>query len=317
MSEYGSKRFGTAVMQSAVPKRFPQQGGFNPKGLLIRGVVTATYVVDDPNHPRADQQPVAIYCDVLGYGNIPGTTFRYIKSCLVLQDRGAIHSGRIWKPRATTLDIAGGLDTEGGSNPVNLDGDHVLVGFMDNSFNVPVILGGLPHPNADLGNESLAVGQRKRLRVADGDPDFFRHHGAFYGISTVGDFVVDLTKATDGSIEGDGKETAPPGDGTVGNHRVKLPAASKYFLDIDGGPTIEIELKGSTAKLKLGDGAVHAAIYEALEDFWNNTIRPQHILADAHQHPTAMGLSGPPTVTLSTPVLDTAIKSTKVSFPDA
>lgn len=52
------------LLQSGIPKRSAPFGLLRARGLLLRGVVTATYVVDDPNHPTADDEPVAVYATV-------------------------------------------------------------------------------------------------------------------------------------------------------------------------------------------------------------------------------------------------------------
>jgi len=74
-------------------------------------------------------------------------------------------------------------------------------------------MGAIPHPANDAGGSDKTVGHRLRLKLADGDPDFHKHHGAFWGVSTAGNWVVDTTQANDGTIGTDGSEPAPPTDG--------------------------------------------------------------------------------------------------------
>lgn len=234
--EHRAVRYGRTLMQSGLPTRpLPASLG-RANGLLVRGVVVATYVVDDENHPNAgkDAPPVAVYCDVLSYSNISGTRWRFIKHAIVAQDRGALHSGRVWKPRATSLDVTKEtVSLDVATNPANLDGDHVLVGFLDDNLNTPVILEGLPHPSADVGNEDKTAGRghRLRLKLEDGDPDFWKHHGTFYGINNAGDFEVDTTFAHDGELEEDGKEKPPPTDGK-GAQRARLPQDAEHIVQL-------------------------------------------------------------------------------------
>lgn len=205
---------------------------------LMRGVVVATYTLDDPNHPYAAgdptlAKPTAVYCDVLCYSNINGMRWTAIPKAMVVQDKGNMHSARIWKPKASTMDVTGVLfASDGATNPANFDGDHVLVGFLDGLKNKPVILGGIPHPSRDLGNESRAMGHRTYLKLADGDPDIFKHHGTFYGIDDVGDFVVNSTFANDGTLLPDGSEALPPTDGT-GAQRHYLPQDAEHLIELD------------------------------------------------------------------------------------
>lgn len=246
------------MLQSAIPKKpVPQANMLSSQGLLLRGVILATYVLDDSDHPFADSdQPVAVYCDVLTYSNMTGIRNRFIRQALVLQDRGAMHSGRVWKPRATTMRISTGeLDPLKGTNPADMDGDHVLVGFMHNQLFEPIILAGLPHPSADVGNEDRATGNRLRLKLSDGDPDFWKHHGSFYGINDSGDFVTDTRFANDGSLEEEGEEPAPPTDGK-GSQLYELPLDAAHevqFYDMSDpdNPEVKVALTFDKKKWEL------------------------------------------------------------------
>ena len=109
-------------------------------------------------------------------------------------DTSSPHSGSIRKPRAAKHTLSGSpIDPTRPINVAHLDGDHVLVGFMDDSRNRPVILCYLPHPRADIGDENKPIGHRTRLRLVYGDPAFVKHHGCFYGVSDAGDIVLDAT----------------------------------------------------------------------------------------------------------------------------
>ncbi len=116
------KRANGAMFQSGVPTRMLVDQPTRARGLLLRGVVVATYVLDDGTHPQAQGTnrggPVAAYCDVITYGSRAGSQTRLVKNCLVLQRRGGLHDGDIWIPKATTKDITGqgNLDRNSGSN---------------------------------------------------------------------------------------------------------------------------------------------------------------------------------------------------------
>ena len=222
-------------LQAGIPTRFvPAQAG-RARGLMVRGAVTATYVMDDAGHPTADDEgraPVAVYCDVMVTSHLRGNHWFFLPKCLVSQDRGGLHRGAIWKPRAATVDVTDNpMDLDKGTNPANLDGDHVLVGFIDDLLSHPVILRGIPHPSADVGNEQAPLGNRMKLQLADGDPEFWKHHGSFFGISDQGDFAVDTTRANDGGLDADGKEAAPPTDGK-GSVAFKLPQDAQQLTEL-------------------------------------------------------------------------------------
>lgn len=248
---------GTRV-QSGIPARAPANQPYRSLGLLVRGVVTATYVVDDPNHfqndGRVETGALGVYCDVLTYSNHPKVQRRFLPRCLVLQDRGAIHSGRIWKPRAANFDLTGnGLNLDQATNLATVDGDHVLVGFLDDQFSQPIILGGVLHPSVDAGAEQSQERQRLQLKQVDGDPDFWKHHGAVYGVADNGDFRVDTRFANDGELQENGAEKDPSTDGS-GAQRFDLPVDASQvvtFWDMGSPESPEAKLTVTTDKEKL------------------------------------------------------------------
>lgn len=326
-------------LQSGIPKGITD-GISNPNGLLLRGVVMATYVLDDPDHPyikNPKNTPVAVYCDVVVYPSIARQRWFFLKKVLVSQDQGGLHDDRIWKPKATKINIKQKLDRTVGSNIFDFDGDCVLIGFLNNTFDQPIILKGLPHPNRDIGNELFECGKRTRLKVVDGDPDFHKHHGSFYGVDDSGNFVIDTTYANDGTTDATGMEPLPDITGDKGNQTRKLPLNSKYkivlydmtipvspreitsltlqkdnlVIKINEGDGITIENKDGEAKIVLGDGAVKAAIADHLEDFYTNNVKVQF---ETHKHPTGTGPSGTPDIPF--PTWDGTINSSKLTFPD-
>ncbi len=258
-------------------------------------------------------------------------------------DRAGMHEGKVNVPRKPRIDIeqSGPLDGEAtGMNFANLDGDHVLVGFIEDDTKQPYIDKFLPHPRADRGGD-LAVadppGRRLRPVEADGEVDLRKHRGSFWGIDDKGALVIDLTRAHAGEYDADGSEPAPavvapsPADppfaNVHGNIKADLPnqavvririntttevvlTQDKFNLRIDGGENLTLDLKDANAQLKLGNGEKHAAIVETLEALWGAAKS----IFDAHIHPTGVG----PSSTTPTPLpgWDAGINSTKVSFPD-
>ena len=320
---WGSQRVGKgARLQSGIPKRRVQVGRQPANGLLLHGVVMATYVTDDDNHPQAEDSfgvPTAVYCDVIAYGSLPGQRWQTLAKVLVSQNRGGLRRGDIWKPRATSVNILGELNEDTGSNIGYFDGDHVLIGFLNNNLDQPIILRGLPHPSRDTGNQDLISGKRMKLKLADGDPEFCKHHGVHWGVTDAGDFLVDSTFGNDGSISGDGKEPAAATDGSAGNQVYKVPKDSEYavvFYDMTDpeNPTeidrMVISNDGSDSSLQLGDGAVAVAIADHLETLYGNLKST----FDAHTHPSGTGPTGITATALS--AWDSGINSNKMTIPD-
>lgn len=345
-----------SVRQGGLPTNV-QDYGSRAHGILLRGVVLRNYVYDEegvPFAPNPGIAPAAVYSDVLVYSSIPGARFAVFPRCVVSQNRAGLHDGDLWIPRATTMDISGAaLNTDTTTNIANMDGDHVLLGFLDNDLSQPVILKALPHPRADIGAalpEAIdEAGHRVRLLVKDGEPALTRHHGTFWGATKTGDFQVDTTRAHDGTLESNGTEPAPPFNGTVGNIRIRLPQGSNARIEVISDPNapneaasklceviieddqVRVRLAnednltlmsgGSAATLQVGDGAQHVAIVEHLRALYLE-LKARLDAFDAayvtHTHIYAFGptLTPLPPTTVSAPAWNGSIESTKVSLPD-
>lgn len=356
MKEAQSRTIGIGTRtQSGIPRRAPPVDARNPRGMLVRGVVVATYVTDsEPAVAQFKQPPLGVYCDVLAYSSLPSVRSQMLRLVPVLQQTG-IQDGHIWKPRAVSLDVTQApLDVQKGTLPAHMDGDHVLVGFLDSATNLPIILGLVPHPSNDIGHESDAIGHRQRLKVADGDPDFWKHHGSYYGVTDSGNFVVDTTHANDGHLESNGQEPVPPTDGK-GAQTHNLPQDATYkvvLLDmaptllpqpqppavvtqltldkttfellIEAGAAFKVEGKATTATVTVGNGAVSATIAERMQALYTEMqgkLQTCLGLIQTHIHPTAWGPCGPspalvPTPSWTVPLWTTAINSNKLKFPD-
>lgn len=83
---------------------------------------------------------------------------------------------------------------------------------------------------------------------------------------------------------------------------------------IDEGAGFKVNGKDADAVMTVGDGAKHAAIVEALEAFYTNTVKPfiENILVNTSMGPSATVIAsvGP------APDWDPAINSSKLAFPD-
>jgi len=323
----GSRVMGRGTrIQAGVPltSRIPGRQSMN--GLHMRGVVTATYVTDSDGHPRSGQDsspPIAVYCDVVVYTSLPGDRWFPLSKVLVSQPWGGMHSGKVWKPKATSKNILGQLDRSAGANIGAFDGDHVVITYLNNNPMEPIIVGALPHPSLDIGNESMESGKRMKLKLADGSPDFIKHNGVFHGTTQDGDYEINTTHAHGGALEEDGKEPAPKQDGANGNLRMKLPKGSVHsvvFYDmVDPENPAEItrmviEDDGDNAKMTLGDGAASVAIADHIQTLYETAVTG---IADAfknHKHPSGTGPTGTPD--LEFPDWDDAINSQKLTIPN-
>jgi hypothetical protein len=224
---------GGAVKSSGVPAGgIEAQHGLRAHGMLLSGVVIASYVQLDGNPALPEghvQRPTAVYCDVLIYSTRAALRGQVIYAAMVADSVG-LHGGHVWIPRAATLNIAGEKTGLPVVDPRDLDGDHVLVQFLDDNLNSPVITSRIPHPQAGLGNEEFPqAGHRVLLKVSDGTVDFRKHQGTFQGVDANGNFLVDSTRAHGGKYTLGGGEDAGK-NAIFGNQTFTLPNVAKFTV---------------------------------------------------------------------------------------
>lgn len=354
MSARGPATLGSgAVLQAGLASN-----GENPRsanGLMMRGVVTDVFPIDHDLHPANGGQPggganpTAPYCAVWCYTTIRGMQQIYLPYVLISQDVAGIQSGTIWLPRKATGTLDGSIWITGHTDPGNLDGDHVLIGFMDNDLSSPVVLRCIPHPRADLGFAATqpSLGSRMKLLRTDGSPYLRKQNGTVTGISENGDFLVNTLYASDGKLtqqtatQKSGMGKPPASNGDYGNLLMLLQqfatrltriidmsdpkhpkdvaqeildATSYTIRFLNGGEGNAVALKGADDKafMRVGDGGVHAAASEPLEQLLKDLIDK----FNNHTHNSSVGPTA--TATASGFVAgpwDPSIQGAHLSFP--
>ncbi|RYF12610.1 MAG: hypothetical protein EOO40_00845 [Deltaproteobacteria bacterium] len=317
--------------------------------------MTHVYPIDDPNHPAQGGQsgggadPVALYCDVWCYTTIRGYQQIFVPYVLISQDTAGLQSGTIWRPRQATGTLDRTPWVPGQTDPANLDGDHVLVGYMDNDLSSPVIIRSIPHPAADYGfaQTQPELASRLRLLKTDGSPYLRKQNGTVSGITQYGDYLVNTLYANDGTLtqqtptQNAGKTPPPATTGDYGNllmllhsHATRLtrlinmqnPAkpkdvaqeildATSYTIKfLTGGEGNALNVQGSDDKayVRIGDGGVHAAAAEPLEALLNDLIAK----FNNHTHNSSVGPTAPAAASgfVAKP-WDKNIQGTHLSFP--
>lgn len=268
---------GGHVLQSSLPRA--GQGAHRAEGLILTGVVVATYVQEDGPNPFVvkngaeteggegsqmvlQEQPLAaVYCDVLIYSTAEAFNGMVLGPAMVAAGSAGMHEGRIWKPRAATIDTSGQPLQIPGSDPRRMDGDHVLVQFIEDNLSKPIITGRIPHPLTGRGNQTVPrAGYRMRLKVQDGSPEYLKHRGTFFGVSDSGDFEIDTTNAHGGKYDEQGVEDRAD-DGAHGDVLIKV--NHKQQLAVQG-----LDPEQTTAKfsMALKDGLVQLRLDEPKTD---------------------------------------------------
>jgi hypothetical protein len=319
------------VLQAGIPKVAATPPG--PFHALVRGVVLATYTCDDEAHPlrKLGLTPSSVYCDCLCFSSMDGgSSYFFLPAVAVTQPFGGLHKGAVYKPRATTrLTSDKPLSAITPVDVSQMDGDHVLIGFLEGRTNHPVIVGHLPHPSRDLGNDpALPAGQRQKLNLVDGDPLFMAHHGSRFGVGTDGSFLVDTTRANSGGLTPtSGDAPTLPGQGNISLQvpiaayigaaicDASVPAVPAVLtslrlqagkLSFDTGPVppqlsvsclagnaLSVSGAGAAAIARIGSATSPVALADALEVFWG-AVQASFAL---HTHQSVAGtplpLTGP------------------------
>lgn len=221
---------GGAVVQSGVPsgEARPAWAG-QPMGLLCEAVVTAVYYPEEDTRAVVKGTQKAVTCDV-----------RLLRSgqpvyrVPVLQWH-QLHDQDIKIPRPAALNTAGGKlapfqkGSTGAAPTVadKMDGDRVIVGFLESSWNRPVILP-FCQPHGDT---------RQKIVKSAGRVRRIRHSGSMLEIKSGGDIALDATGAAKESLSATGAEQS--NSGTGGKITIQTQdsskAASSIVLDTSGG----------------------------------------------------------------------------------
>tara|TARA_Y100000034_G_scaffold106971_1_gene136083 strand:+ start:263 stop:1054 length:792 start_codon:yes stop_codon:yes gene_type:complete len=214
--------------------------------MLLRGVVIASYRAYSQT-TKSEFSGLAndgVTCDVVVLDPRYRAILRDVP--VVTQSQG-LNDYESWVPRATTIELnaSGSLSLDGKGTPGattdlgDVDGDHVLIGFMSGDLQRPVILGQLPHP-------------RSNRREAANDTPYKWHRwvrGILMGIEDSGNVVLDLSAASDGSVQPTGAEIPAV---TAGDVLVTLSATGKITITDGGAP--ETVILGETFLTDLSAG---------------------------------------------------------------
>jgi len=228
------------IIQSGVPSGDSTEVSWEAMvamGYVSRAVVLKTYFSDDDEWTRrgwaSDGKIKAVVCDVRTYGR----RSRVLRRVPVLQRTHTLHDEDIYIPRDSNLDITGGTMTTDASpggqriTPAeNLDGDHVLVTFLEGDPSQPVILPFmLPHPSSE-----------RRLLEEDGRVKRLRHNGVMIEWDKDGNLTVDATETAKAGLMIDGSEESNVGTG--GNVLIKTKAAGEKLISVKLTSSGEIHL---------------------------------------------------------------------------
>jgi hypothetical protein len=260
-------------------------------GLLLRGVVLAVYKADDPRlvARMGARTPNGIVCDVM----IVDPRYRTVyKNVPIVTASGGVDDLTIYEPRASSIDLnTGGVLTPSAEGvpgvPVtsaeDMDGDWVLVGFLANDLNQPVILGSMTHPRVQVARKaSIAdVPAWKTRRII---------RGWSIGVKKDGNAHVDASAATAGVIipGATGLNTETPAVPVAGNLTVKMAPGTVTTIEDSVASAPKRVILGETFLTQLA--ASLTEISSVMTAFGFPTTQTSALIANINTSLSAQGL---------------------------
>jgi len=198
---------------------------------------------DHPSAPTFSDKVPGILCDVQltepGWRGV-------LRQVPILTRSGGIWDLETWVPRAGSVNVTGGKvsGTEGSYTSMSdLDGDLVVVDFLDADIHRPIIVGQLPHP-------------RTLRAMSTNDGDKYRMarwvSGIKFAVTDTGGVEVDLSDAGAGTIDTDGSETNT-GDGSIkvtlaDGGEVLIEDGANVTVTVDSAKAVEVKTSGGTTE---------------------------------------------------------------------
>jgi hypothetical protein len=201
------------IVQSGIPSG-TSADRIEGRALLqpVQAVVLATYYADDASWTdygwAADGKIRGVCCDVRTYGR----TRRMLYRVPVLQRTHGLHDQDLYIPRSAHVNLTQSPIVSDPSptgerlTPAeDLDGDHVLIAFLEGDPSRPVILPYcLSHPATT-----------RRLTEQDGRIRRIRHNGTRIEFDKEGNLTIDATEAAEPGLTATGGETHSPARITI------------------------------------------------------------------------------------------------------
>lgn len=302
------------------------QGGLDPRprapdGPTVRGPARAVVVAVRVSDSQGKSvRPWPVEADV-----ILARSGQLVRNVPVAQPRWGIVDASPWVPHPATrvatatggeLNVTSALTARGSVQteltPLDaIDGDTVLVDWIEGDWRFPVVIAAMPHPatartvvegdgydEADQAATTRGVAQSREL--------FHRFGGVELRVSRQGDVLIDLEGATADEVE----EDPAQGNGSI---RLRIKEDRRVTVQVGGVDALELWHDGSGIRIDLGEAAgerlvLGDSLLQFLQDFLTNEYA-------THVHPTGTGPSGAPTVapTLPTDALLSDIARTKKS----
>jgi hypothetical protein len=262
-------------------------------GMLCRAIVLRTYATDAPERTQATPDTTRKYeveCDIL-----MAKTCVFYPRVPVMQRGHGVNDADVWIPKGTTHVIGGGelnlsrVSRRGTlqSLPPNieeLNGDQVIVQFMEGDPEMPIITGSLTHAKTNRLVKEGSGWSESQQGAERGTPyqdeKYFRYRGVEVRVNDAGDVLIDTVGATN-------EEVTEAPTLTGGQVRVRVKPTEKFTVQIGTTDVLEVWQDLSGVHVDIGEGATeHLMLGDAFLT-WLTTVLPPWILAHTHLFPAS------------------------------
>ncbi len=265
----------------------------------VRAVVLNTYATDSSvrtQNAPSTSRTYEVECDII----LVKSAVSYLRVPVQQKNHG-LNDADLWIPRPSTRDTEGGemnltrVSRRGAvqSIPPNLEtlnGDHVLVQFIEGDPEMPIITGPLSHSKTKrlvVGGSGWAEDDQGATRgIPYLNERYMRYRGTEVRINDAGDVLIDTVGANEEEA------TGTPG-ATGGQIRLRVKSTERFTVQMGLFDVLEVWQDPITQQvhIDLGEGADEQIVRGNKLTSW--------LLA--HIHPNAMGGSGPPIDPAGTP----------------
>lgn len=237
------------------------RGPMQPMLGLYRAVVVNTYAPD----AIENRQRYQVECDV-----VLATSMLPLARVPVQQASYGVNNAQPWCPKPSTRSVTTGrpLNLRVASRrgtfvaPAtaldDLDGDHVIIQFVEGSLDYPIITGAFTHRRTkrrvrQTGTGWRTTGAATTRGTPHKDESYLVHQGTEFRINERGDLLIDSVGAHTDPVA----EVPGPTGGAI---RIRVKGTETLIVEMDGTDALKIYRDGPTVKVDIADTPTQAFV---------------------------------------------------------